>query len=344
MAQEAWSSVTIDTMLRRLGGGAPAGGRGAVSAKTISRKASGTWKLRCPVGDQARNCASFSGSFGPPGRSMRKTLKRQRSPGFGRQRRPRGCLRRERRPGQDRDDRPAGRAPGGVLPRVDPALEPRRVPLLVESVLRPVHPEVHDRVHRVPLDLGVGAAGRAHVEEELDHLLVPQPLVPPRERVPGRGVRDVVAKREAVGRPQRTEARGDRLGPPRDALRRRPRRFPAATRSVLGRGRAAGDHVPGRLPVDRGHRECRRRLVLAGEERLHLRDHVRVLGRHVARLADVALQVVELEPERPRLAEPLAHALPVADPDGLLSPVARELAGTGTAAAPAPGPAASGRS
>ena len=35
------------------------------------------------MGDQARYCASFSGSLGPPGRSMRKTLKRQRSPGKG---------------------------------------------------------------------------------------------------------------------------------------------------------------------------------------------------------------------------------------------------------------------
>src|SRR4030042_4855455 len=53
------------------------------SAKTSSRKARGTWKLGLPVGDHARNCAPFPGSFGPSGRSMRKTLKRQRSPGFG---------------------------------------------------------------------------------------------------------------------------------------------------------------------------------------------------------------------------------------------------------------------
>jgi hypothetical protein len=64
-------------------GAADVGRVSAASAKTSSRKARGTWKLRFPVGDHARNSASFSGSLGPPGLSMRKTLKRQRSPGFG---------------------------------------------------------------------------------------------------------------------------------------------------------------------------------------------------------------------------------------------------------------------
>src|SRR5512139_2964152 len=63
--------------------GAAAGATPGVPAKTISRNARGTWKLRFPVGDQARNWASFPGAVSPPGRSMRKTLKRQTSPALG---------------------------------------------------------------------------------------------------------------------------------------------------------------------------------------------------------------------------------------------------------------------
>jgi hypothetical protein len=50
---------------------------------TRSRKAPASWKLCTDGGDQAANTASFSGLALPPGLSMRKTLKRQASPGFG---------------------------------------------------------------------------------------------------------------------------------------------------------------------------------------------------------------------------------------------------------------------
>ena len=49
----------------------------------MSRKTEGSWKV-FPVGfDHAACTGSFSGASLPPGRSMRNTLKRQRSPGFG---------------------------------------------------------------------------------------------------------------------------------------------------------------------------------------------------------------------------------------------------------------------
>ena len=256
---------------------------------------------------------------------MRKTLKRQRSPGLRRKRRAGRRLRGEGRPRQDRGHRPAGGAAGGVLARVDAALEAGRIPLLVEPVLRTVHPEVHDRVHRVPLDLGIRAPGGADVEEELDDLLVPERLVPPGEGVPGGRVRDVVAEGEALARPQREEARGDRLGTPGDALGPAPRALARGEQSPR-RGARSGDDVAGRLAVDRPERERGRRLVLAGEE--------------------------GLEPARPRRGAPPprrasrrrrpsgrrarcaagpaspgpASRLPVADPDRLLPAVAGELA------------------
>ena len=82
----------------------------------------------------------------------------------------------------------------------------------------------------------------------------------------GDGVGHVEAHGEARARPERAEARGDRLGPPGDALRPRPRQLSAA-REGSGRRRGARDDVAGRLPVDRRDRERRRGLVLAGEHR-----------------------------------------------------------------------------
>jgi hypothetical protein len=133
-------------------------------------------------------------------------------------RRARGSLRLESGPGQEGHDRPAHGAAGVVLALTDPALEARPVPAFVEAVLRLVHPEVHDRVHRVPLDLGIRAAGRPDVQEELDDLLVPQRLVVLREGVPRRGVSDVVAHGEPALGPQGAEARRDRVGSPGDPL------------------------------------------------------------------------------------------------------------------------------
>ena len=150
-----------------------------IRRRTRSRgRPAGTWKLRSPVGDQARNCASFSGSRAARGRSMRKTLKRQRRPALGGNVVPDGALGHERAPRQEGDDGPADRAGGGIAAAGEPG---SRGPLASQSLSkRPSARSTHRSTtvfDGVPLELGVRAAGRAHVEEQLDDLLGPKARV-----------------------------------------------------------------------------------------------------------------------------------------------------------------------
>ena len=190
----------------------------------MSRKTDGSWNVSTDGFDHATSTASFFGSALPPGRSMRNTLKRQRSPGAGGvSDAGRGRQRTKALPRQERGRGPAGRPSGLVLRRVHARLEAREVPVVLTLPGRGVdHPQIADDVRRADLELVVVVARAVGVEEDLHDLLLPEVLVAARHRMPGRGVVDVVTQVEARVVPERAEARLVRRRPPRDRRARGP--------------------------------------------------------------------------------------------------------------------------
>ena len=186
----------------------------------MSRKTDGSWNVSTDGFDHATSTASFFGSALPPGRSMRNTLKRQRSPGAG------GVLTRAadgsaRRPFH-------GRNAVAVHPVARPALSFWHARLRPARFSRTTlqrgvdHPQIADHVRRADIELVVGVARAVGVEEDFHDLLLPEVRVAARHRMPGRGVVDVVTQVEALVVPERAEARLVRRRSPRDRRARRP--------------------------------------------------------------------------------------------------------------------------
>ena len=203
--------------------------------------------------DHAANTAPSSGLAGPPGRLIRKTLNRQASPGFG------GVF---AAVSGVMVARPAhGRRASAVQPSLAPcasfrgttALVMRRpIPLGQRLHSRPrlLDAQVADDVDGADLEFRVIDPRAGRVEEDLDHLFVPDVLVARCHRVPRRVVDRVEPHVQGLGVPERLEARAIALRAPLDLLRVVPQR----AGGVDERGGRSGQPVDVVVPGGRSGR------------------------------------------------------------------------------------------